>query len=218
MEKQIDPSNEDIERARAALSGTTRYSDIGTPSGADAIAEWSGGAVVRGTIDEVVGRVARAIRDARRFAVYEIERMRELARTQLSSEKSDLCRTCRRPERPPATGIDYTVCPRQHGLAFGDPDKAHRLACWEIGVHLRDMELQAYADIRDAAKRVMVSLDPSSSQPLRESEPEASRQLAELHGYVADLCSYLGNDPKDYPPDVWRLRDLVTKLKRRSVT
>ncbi len=43
---------------------------------------------------------------------------------------------------------------------------------------------------------------------------EAAKQLAELHGHVAEMCAYLGASAEQ-PPDAWTLRDLITLLKAK---
>lgn len=45
------------------------------------------------------------------------------------------------------------------------------------------------------------------------SDNRDSGLLQELHGYVRDMCVYLGVDPKERPADAWTLRDEIIRLK-----
>ena len=46
------------------------------------------------------------------------------------------------------------------------------------------------------------------------AKDNSEAMLQELHGYVRDMCVYLGADESEIPCDAWTLRDLLIVMKR----
>lgn len=114
----------------------------------------------------------------------------------------------------------YTVVPYvpQAKLAALRAEVArHAKLCWDQG------NIKGSDALTDCLSEIDLQL------PHRDPELEAAReelrvlqaqldhersQLAELHGYVRDMCVHLGADESEVPCDAWTLRDLLIVMKR----